>query len=117
MAVARKLSAERITPASVVQQQPLRRSVARSKVQTPSVKSRTTSPAKETALQQQEKLIETSGATSAAIMEEIEDLALLEKMMSAATNYDDRSRIRAQLRIAKKNVGIATTTKTSLATN
>lgn len=46
-----------------------------------------------------------SGANQ--VIEDIEDLTLLENMLNTATNYDDRSRIRAHIRTVKKKLGLA----------
>lgn len=104
--VPRKLSNERNVQQSPTPQRKSSKETTDAPAPTVANKSRTPSPAKETPTTlptpiQQAAKVENDSST----IEEIEDLALLEKMLSAATNYDDRSRIRAQLRIAKKKVG------------
>uniref|UniRef100_A0A0N8DXB2 Smoothelin domain-containing protein n=1 Tax=Daphnia magna TaxID=35525 RepID=A0A0N8DXB2_9CRUS len=48
-----------------------------------------------------------TGTGEGQVIEDIEDLTLLENMLNTATNYDDRSRIRAHMRIVKKKLGLA----------
>jgi hypothetical protein len=50
--------------------------------------------------------IQSSGQAN-QVIEEIEDLTLLENMLNTATNYDDRSRIRAHIRTVKKKLGLS----------